>query len=162
MSRSKFVRAGFIVVAGLAGACDSKSEAPTEAPTAPSEPAPAAAETPSVPNAPEVPAHLAPAAEAPPSAPAGKLRADSPCAAICARSTELRCSRASECEAVCAASMADELCVAEMAAATACMLKEPAKNWECNEEGVASIKDGFCMEQQGQAATCLTGKLPGQ
>jgi hypothetical protein len=77
------------------------------------------------------------------------------CAGICARSTELKCAQAAECEALCAASMADPTCAAQMSAATSCMLKEPAANWECTEDGVAAIKEGFCEAEQNAFATCL-------
>ena len=115
-----------------------------------------AATTPATPKTgttaePVVPAEPTPRAEAP----SAKLVANSPCAAICSRSTELGCSQASTCEATCRASMADGLCIAEMSAATSCMLREPAKNWECSEEGLSAIKDGFCEDEQMQVVDCM-------
>ncbi|MFT3922203.1 MAG: hypothetical protein QM778_06690 [Myxococcales bacterium] len=100
------------------------------------------------------------AQEAPRPAPAGKLRADSPCAAICTRSTELACAKASTCEAVCKASMTEGLCDAEMRAATACMLREPAANWECTEQGLAAIKSGFCEAEQAKVVHCVMAPPP--
>lgn len=92
-------------------------------------------------------------ATAEPGAPAraSKLVATSPCVAICARSTELACTRAKECEATCAASMADGVCIPEVQAAATCMLREPSSNWECS-DGPAAIKDGFCGAEQAKVA----------
>ena len=88
---------------------------------APPEPASSASkgELPSV--APEVVQPGAPPVEPAPEqlpeghpAPAGKLRADSPCAVICVRSTELGCLQAPVCEAYCSSSAHQETCGAEI------------------------------------------------
>ena len=35
-----------------------------------------------------------------------------------------------------------------------CFAREPIGHWECNEEGEAAIKDGFCDAEQGKFVAC--------
>ena len=39
-------------------------------------------------------------------------------------------------------------CRAEMEAVMQCVIREPAKHWECSEQQIAAIKDGFCQREQ--------------
>lgn len=41
----------------------------------------------------------------------------------------------------------------------ACLEKQPTKNWECGEDGVAAIKPGFCDGEQGSAVHCMEAKI---
>ncbi len=37
----------------------------------------------------------------------------------------------------------------------ACLVGQPADHFECDPEGTASIKDGFCEAEQAEFASCL-------
>jgi hypothetical protein len=38
----------------------------------------------------------------------------------------------------------------------ACLVKEPIAHWECGEDGIAAIRDGFCDAEQSDASRCLS------
>lgn len=40
-----------------------------------------------------------------------------------------------------------------------CLVDQPLTHWECAEDGVAAIRDGFCDAEQGQAAACMEAKM---
>jgi hypothetical protein len=46
------------------------------------------------------------------------------------------------------------LCRAELEAFYACLAGEPPDHWECAEDGVAVIRDGYCDKQQERFALC--------
>jgi hypothetical protein len=39
-----------------------------------------------------------------------------------------------------------------------CLVPQPIKNWECDEEGVAAIKPGICDKEQERAIQCMQAK----
>jgi hypothetical protein len=39
------------------------------------------------------------------------------------------------------------------------MLREPIDHWECAEDGMGAIRDGYCNEEQGQAVACMEQKM---
>ena len=41
----------------------------------------------------------------------------------------------------------------------ACMTKESAGHFECNEAGIPSIKDGYCNAEQDALIQCLNGSV---
>ena len=92
----------------------------------------------------------APAATAPPGTESGP---DS-CARICGRTRPLACKRATECVANCREMRQTDACVGEMTAVLTCFAREPVAHWECNEDGEAAIKDGYCDEEQGKLVAC--------
>jgi hypothetical protein len=151
--RCAFLSGCFVLLAACAQ--------PAPAAEAPAEAAPATVATPPKPPEPAAQSALQPSAAEPapaqptPAAPSAKLAAGSPCASICVRSTELHCKRASECEALCAQSMNDTRCKTELAAANGCMTAQPTASWECGENGLASIKRGFCNAEQQQFIGCM-------
>jgi hypothetical protein len=49
-------------------------------------------------------------------------------------------------------------CTDEFAALYACLVKEPPERWECAEDGVAAIRDGFCEKEQERAVGCMETK----
>lgn len=112
-------------------------------------------------SAPSVAAPAAQAVNTADTQPTAKLDGSTVCAGICGRSTELRCAHANDCERLCADSMREMPCQSHMATATACMLGRPASDWECSEDGLAAIKDGFCKPQQDAFANCLAKELNG-
>jgi hypothetical protein len=46
-------------------------------------------------------------------------------------------------------------CRAEMQAALRCFAEQPSKNWECDTDGLPSIKEGFCDAQQEKYTNCM-------
>ncbi len=50
-------------------------------------------------------------------------------------------------------------CSAEMMGFYACLVHQPAKNWECGDDGVAVIRPSFCDSEQGNAVRCMEAKM---
>lgn len=105
------------------------------------------------PAEPEEPA--APKSAAPGPASPQNLAAIKQCAEICARSTQLKCAHASECEALCIDSLESATCMPQMKSATDCMLAKPIASWQCSEDGVAAIKPGICDAEQQAFVSCV-------
>jgi hypothetical protein len=40
-----------------------------------------------------------------------------------------------------------------------CLAGKPDSNWECSEDGVASIREGLCDKEQGQVVACMEAKM---
>jgi hypothetical protein len=47
------------------------------------------------------------------------------------------------------------VCVGEMDGLFDCLLRQPTKNWECDEDGIGAIRDPFCGNEQAELATCF-------
>jgi len=77
------------------------------------------------------------------------------CASICAKSTELKCQRAAECETMCKQSMVLPACKREMVAANECMIAQPISKWACTPDGLAAITGG-CEAAQEKFVACLS------
>jgi hypothetical protein len=80
------------------------------------------------------------------------------CSSICERSRVLRCQNADECMQNCLGSAIGTPCTAEFLAFYQCLLPQPIKNWECAEDGVAAIREGFCDQEQEHAVRCMEAK----
>jgi hypothetical protein len=116
---------------------------------------PAGVPTPPIPPAAPLVAPAAPPTFAPPSAaPALAGGPGDPCALICRRSMDLKCSHGAGCGESCRQMMAIGDCRAQMIDVLHCFAGEPAAHWECNEEGEAAIKDGYCDAEQGRFVRC--------
>jgi hypothetical protein len=50
---------------------------------------------------------------------------------------------------------AAHVCVTEMDGLFDCLLAQPARNWECDEDGIGAIRDPFCGKEQSKLASCL-------
>jgi hypothetical protein len=87
--------------------------------------------------------------------PAFSAASSNPCGAVCERGRELRCANHGECSKRCSEMLATPACRGELLAALSCFAKRPASDWECDADGAASIKDGFCESEQERFATCL-------
>ena len=37
----------------------------------------------------------------------------------------------------------------------ACLLREPLTHWECGEDRMGAIRDGYCEEEQAAVASCM-------
>lgn len=91
-------------------------------------------------------------AAAPPRAEVG-LDSD-PCPHICGRTRALGCKRAGECVSNCQEMSKIAACAGEMASVLRCFAHEPVAHWECNEDGEAAIKVGYCDQEQGKFVAC--------
>jgi len=128
-----------LVVCGLLhGACQRTEAAPDR-----SAPTPASASAPI--SQPSRPSDASGAAEAPARA----------CQVACAVARELGCARAADCAATCVEMWNAPACREPVRAALECFAAEPASRWECDEEGQAAIRDGYCDREQQAAARCL-------
>jgi hypothetical protein len=92
-----------------------------------------------------------------------ELKANTPdirstCTKICEHSRVLRCQNASECELNCVAMATGTPCNSEFRALYGCLLQQPAANWECAEDGIAAVREGFCEAQQQSAVSCMQAK----
>ena len=160
----------------LVPACSEPAPAPAAAP-APSAPSTQAApklspaaeaagsakpvtETPQADTSAAKPSQPAAVAAQAPSAAPPKLSPDQMCDGICARASELRCEKARECPKMCAETMQLHVCEQELEVATRCTLSHPARDWQCTSQGVASIKDPFCTEEQRAFGKCLIANSP--
>ena len=106
-------------------------------------------------NAPSSVAAQPPPAPAPDPTPHGDPEIERACGEICQRSGQLKCSHASECMVNCLAMGTVTPCTPEMTAFYRCLVKQPAKNWECDEDGVAAIRQGFCDKEQEKTVLCM-------
>jgi hypothetical protein len=78
------------------------------------------------------------------------------CRIICNRSIMLGCRKAKAvCLLHCEETRAVPFCRKEMLSIMQCVVKEPIHNWECNDQDIASIKDGFCDDEQAVFMRCL-------
>lgn len=81
------------------------------------------------------------------------------CKKICAHSDELKCAHATECLPNCIAAAAVTPCASEFRALYACLVPQPLQNWQCDEDGVAAIRDGFCEAEQKASFECMQQKM---
>jgi len=80
-----------------------------------------------------------------------------PCVGICARSASLKCGAGADCLQRCALLQAEPVCAAELQALSACAVQQPEGHWECTEQGLASVKTGYCKSEQAALARCMKG-----
>jgi hypothetical protein len=71
----------------------------------------------------------------------------------------LKCKNTGECLVNCLGMASLTPCSSEISAMFACFLKEPNAHWECGEDGVATIRDGYCDKEQGKAVECMDQKM---
>ena len=82
------------------------------------------------------------------------------CRDICDRSKQLKCTHADECLTNCAGMATLTPCSAEFSKLFPCWLKEPIAHWECGEDGVGAIRDGYCDKEQAEVVACMEKKMP--
>lgn len=80
------------------------------------------------------------------------------CAKICEHSSVLHCKNADQCALNCVAAATGTPCNDEFRAFYQCLVTQPAANWECSEDGVAAVREGFCDKPQERAITCMDQK----
>jgi len=81
------------------------------------------------------------------------------CEAICANSRSRHCRNESQCLGNCLAMGSLTPCKDQVSAFYRCLVAQPAQNWECADDGVAAIREGFCDKEQEQAVTCMEAKM---
>jgi len=86
-------------------------------------------------------------------------KAQDSCKNICDRSKELKCPHTGECLPNCLGMATLTPCSAEIGELFTCLLREPLEHWECGEDGVGAIREGYCDQEQGKAAGCMEQKL---
>jgi hypothetical protein len=86
-------------------------------------------------------------------------RAGDPCPQICERTVTLGCGPRNECMTACAQVNDGSICAAEMSAFMGCALEHPTEHWECADNGVAAIRDGYCDQQQLAVLTCFRSSV---
>ncbi len=100
-----------------------------------------------------------PAAPAPPAVSPESARAiERSCAKICAHSTALRCAHPEDCTPNCLAMAIGTPCADEFAGLYRCLEGEPVGHWECAEDGVAAVREGYCEREQAAAVGCMEAK----
>lgn len=78
------------------------------------------------------------------------------CEHVCAHTAQLACSAHAACAASCAEMHSSvQACAPRLEAFLRCLLSRPLTDFECDDDGVASVKDGPCDHEQGAVAQCL-------
>jgi hypothetical protein len=81
------------------------------------------------------------------------------CRDICERSKQLNCAHGDECLGNCIGMATLTPCSAEFAKLLPCWLKEPLAHWECGDDGVGAIREGYCDKEQADAVACMEKKM---
>ncbi len=81
-------------------------------------------------------------------------RLETLCRAGCEHVKALNCKAKTGCETACVESFSLPVCGKEFEAFLLCSGKQPLTNWECNEGGVAALKDGPCDAEQAAIIKC--------
>jgi hypothetical protein len=81
------------------------------------------------------------------------------CTDICERSRTLKCKgSADDCMKSCIGMAIGTPCSDAFSALYACFGREPAEHWECGEDGIVAIREGFCEKEQERTVTCMEAK----
>jgi hypothetical protein len=80
------------------------------------------------------------------------------CKGICEHSKTLKCAHAEECMKNCIGMGVGTPCSEQFSALYACFLREPVAHWECSEDGIAAIREGYCEKEQERAVGCMETK----
>jgi hypothetical protein len=104
------------------------------------------------------------ASAAPPARPASDRRVATPavqeaCRTICERSRQLTCKNAQECLPNCLGMASLTPCSEPISEFYRCLVREPLEHWECDEDGIGSIREGYCDSEQARAVSCAEAKL---
>jgi len=150
-----------VAAAGSAPACsrNDPSPSPTASATRPA-PTPELDTQPMHEKAPEAAKPAASVAASDEQVPIEK-GAQSTCAKICNRSRDLKCQHADRCLTNCLGMASLTPCSPSISAFFACLVKEPSSHWECDDDGVAAIREGFCDATQAAALACMEAKMHG-
>lgn len=105
------------------------------------------------------PAPPAAAAAAEPARVAIPAATQDACRSICERSTQLKCKNAGQCAANCVGMAALTPCSDAISTLYSCLVREPLAHWNCAEDGVAAIREGYCDSEQAKAVACMEAKM---
>jgi hypothetical protein len=141
---------GALLVVAAAAGCEGKA-APAPLPTAPSTSSEGSV-------AKQVEAAAARASTEAPAEPETAVL-DKLCTQICDHSRVLKCKAPDVCKPNCLAMASLTPCGDEFRAFYGCLVGQPSQNWECSEDGVAAIREGFCESQQSRVAACMNAKM---
>jgi hypothetical protein len=81
------------------------------------------------------------------------------CHQICENSRKLGCKNMRECQPNCVAMGSLRPCLEMVTTLYACLSAQPSERWECAEDGVAAIREGFCEGEQERAIACMEKNL---
>ena len=143
----------FLAIPGVVAGC-ARSRAEQGHASEPSA-VPVASAAPRVSAAPPIAPRAAPLPERVPVTP----EAQTACRGICERSKQLKCKRSDECLPNCYGTASLTPCSKEIGPLFACMLREPVEHWECGEDGIGAIRDGYCDKEQREAVACMEKKM---
>lgn len=78
------------------------------------------------------------------------------CERLCAHTAPLACSAHADCSASCVEmGTSAEACAPKLDTFMRCLVSRPLSDFECDDDGIASVKDGPCDVEQGAVAQCL-------
>lgn len=78
------------------------------------------------------------------------------CVGICKHTVSLGCnSNDAECRDTCEQMLQVDTCGGEMARVFACMARQPTAAFECGEDRIAALLDGYCDAEQSSFARCI-------
>ena len=118
-------------------------------------PSPSASVAPAIPT----PAASPPAASAASPKPVVAPGLEAACAKICSHTQALKCVHAEQCGQNCLAMASLTPCTQAFTGLFACFVKEPLAHWECGDDGIAAIREGYCDREQAITTKCLEEKL---
>ena len=109
-------------------------------------------------------APLLASAAAPSSAPSGLPVADTAtrarCAVLCERTADLKCKHPEACLPNCLAMASATPCNEPISALFSCLTKAEIGHFQCDEQtGFAQIREGYCEQEQANAARCMEAKM---
>jgi hypothetical protein len=81
------------------------------------------------------------------------------CRSICERSRQLQCKNTRECLSNCLGMASLTPCSEPISQFFQCLVGEPLEHWECDEDGIGSIREGYCDSEQARAVSCAETKL---
>jgi len=81
------------------------------------------------------------------------------CVDICDRSRQLKCKHAEQCMSNCLGMASTMPCGPFFMGFYQCLRQEPLPHWECSNEGIAVIREGFCDQEQARAVRCMEEKM---
>lgn len=145
--RCAFIGAGLLACPIVAGCIDHKAQAGLAPDAAPQRTDPVARQEQKVTAQRETPS-------------AGDSELAQTCRDICQHSRRLNCQHADECATNCFGMGSIPSCQTQFAAFYRCLAGQPNQNWRCDEDGMASIREGFCDREQQQAVECVEAHPP--
>ncbi len=86
--------------------------------------------------------------------PGSRLALSDQCSKICARSAPLACVGGSECQSFCEELGTSLACHEQMTSVLTCFAEQGTERWECAEQGLPALKEGYCSGEQAAYRNC--------